>query len=497
MVLALWLAGCSGRRVAPTGIPEGVSLVACFDFKSMSSKALNARELLQLALEQGLAWNQGQQHTNTHFLKHLLQSGLDFQQKAYLFGQLPQETSLPYLAFRFGLTNPSGFEKKLKENYPDFKPQQEASCKTWQSKGIHLSWADSTGILLLGLPNVSAPKLEQKADELWEMRNKAGLERKNRNLRDFLLQDFDLGVWIDYTRLAQAAPPLPLSLPSEKLFNLVESLDYTLSFEKGRLDMNSRTVFNASTAGEYRKLLQKKLQGGFLAQLPVTSPLGFAGLRLGLSGLQKMLDDWGGTSLLDGFLTFAGTDTRSLLKMFDGQIAISLETLRVQAESSPGVEGLICLGVAEYEAVQQLLDKMSGLFLKKKKDYYALGWGEARLYILLQKEALYLVTNELLRESILDGKYSPSPRWQALGKDQTGFFYADIARLSGSWYPNEAKKDNPLLIMQHLEGQTLPLEGKILKTRASVFLKDRTRNALPALLQLIKDFTLPPGLIIH
>ncbi|NJL13470.1 MAG: DUF4836 family protein [Microscillaceae bacterium] len=277
-ILALWLAGCSGPRVAPTGIPEGVSLVACLDFKKMSAKALDTRELLRLALEQGLAWRKGQKAQDTDFLNQLLQSGLDFQQKAYLFGQLPQEASLPYLAFRFGLTNSSGFEKKLKDYYPDFKPRQEASRKTWQRKGLHLSWADSSGILLLGLPDVSTPALAQKAGDLWEMRNQAGLERKNRNFRDFLRQDFDLGVWIDYSQLAQAAPSLPMSLPSEKLFNLVESLDYTLRFEKGRLDIDSRTVFNASTAGEYRKLLQKKLQDDFLAQLPVKKPWGLQAL---------------------------------------------------------------------------------------------------------------------------------------------------------------------------------------------------------------------------
>ncbi|NJL13471.1 MAG: hypothetical protein HC913_11000 [Microscillaceae bacterium] len=95
--------------------------------------------------------------------------------------------------------------------------------------------------------------------------------------------------------------------------------------------------------------------------------------------MQKLLDDWGGAKSLDGFLTFAGTDTQSLLKMFDGQMAIMLESLRVNESFSPEAEGLLCLGVAEPAAVQSLLDKVSGFFLKKEKRLLCPGLGRGPL----------------------------------------------------------------------------------------------------------------------
>ncbi|NJL13472.1 MAG: hypothetical protein HC913_11005 [Microscillaceae bacterium] len=92
-----------------------------------------------------------------------------------------------------------------------------------------------------------------------------------------------------------------------------------------------------------------------------------------------------------------------------------------------------------------------------------------------------------------------SPRWRALGKEQTGFFYADIARLSKAWYAGagEKEKNKPFSVLQHMEGRVSPLAGKVLKTQAALYLKDKTRNALPVLLELMREFNPLPGLAIN
>ncbi len=481
-----------GKSVEPTIIPSDVSVVMSIDFKSMSSKATEWKDLF-----------------NTEFLKtadlddkdadviaKLLGSGIDLNKTGYFFLRVDKDTKKSYVAAVMGLKDAKQFEEGLKKATEKFKISKkgERSYAVNEGEGI-ISWDKSSMLLTTTPENDDQKTLEALHEQILKTSKNNSLEAKNSDFKKFLGTTHDIGVWVDYKKVSDAATEadafvdIPPSL--QDLTKLTENLSFILNFEKGKVVIDAQSKIDAKIMEKYADLFKGKMDANLVSSTPVLSPIMMLGFGIGMKGVKKLLEEAGTLKEVNETASQVGLSVDELFAMLSGDLVIALESANVENIFNPDIQGTVGLGIAKKETLQKLLNKFDGLpFLKKKDNYYVIR-AEGQQYFLIEKDdMLFLASNEKIRDNIAKGKGKLDDKVAKIVKDKLSCMYVDFQKLFKSL--PKGTFDDPIIEKEvlpkfiSLEIYSNEYEGNTSKGKITLNMSEKNRNALAILVEIAK-----------
>lgn len=488
-----------GKSVEPTIIPSEVAVVMSIDFKSMSSKATEWKDLFNAEFLRTADLDD----KDADIISKLLGSGIDLNKSGYIFFQVEKDTKKSYLGVVMGLKDAKQFEEGLKKANEKFKISKkgERSYATDGSGGM-ISWDKSSMLLTTTPENDDQKALEAIHEKVLKTSKDNSLEAKNSDFKKFLSTTHDMGVWVDYKKVSEAAADadafvdIPPSL--QDLTKLTESLSFTLNFEKGKVVIDASSKVDAKLMEKYADLFKGKMDDNLVSNTPVKSPLVMLGLGVGMKGVKKLLDEAGTLKEVQEAASSIGLSVDELFAMLSGDMVAALESINIESIFNPTIEGTIGLGIANKETLKKILTKFEGLpFLKKKDNYYVVRADGVQYFLIEKDNMLFLATNEGIRDNIAKGKGKLDSKVTKMAQGKLSSMYVDFQKIFKS-LPKDAI-DDPVIEKEvlpkfiSLEVYSDEYKGNISKGKITLTMSESNRNALAILVEIAKKTSKKAG----
>ncbi len=493
LVLLFLATACGGgKSVEPTIIPSEAAVVMSIDFKSMSSKATEWKDLFNTEFLERADLND----KDADVIAKLLGSGIDLNKSGYIFFQIEKDSKKNYVGAVMGLRDAKQFEEGLKKSNKKLKISKKGdrSYATDGGEGI-ISWNKSS-ILLTSTPENNDPKaLEAIHEKVLKTSASNSLEAKNSEFKKFLGATHDIGVWVDYKKISAATSEgnafmdIPPSL--QDLSKLTESLSFTLNFEKGKVVIDAESKIDPKVMAKYSDLFKGKMDANLVTSMPVKSPIMFLGFGIGMKGVKKLLQEAGSLEDAKETASNIGLSVDELFEMLSGDLVVALESANIESIFNPDIQGAVGLGIAKKETLQKVLNKFDGFpFLKKKDNYYVIRADGLQYFLIEKDNMLFLASNEGLRDNIAKGKGKLDDKVVKVVQDKLSCMYVDFQRLfkalpKGTFDdPVVEKEVLPKFIS--LEIYSDEYQGNTSKGKITINMSETGRNALAILVEIAK-----------
>ena len=199
-------------------------------------------------------------------------AGIDTEANLHLIGDLPfTGRQNGYMAVAMAIADRATLEEQMNSFDIQFQPVN-GSGGQWQEGQVSMAWNDEVLFIL----NAQEPGSLQAAD-LLATDAKASMAG-NKNLRKYLQEDFDLGIWMTSNALAQQFPDTLLNmLPGWSREDLAENFIHgAWRFETGKMVGELTPDFQARLAGDLDLLLRKQTEIDLSQGFPADKLAAFA-----------------------------------------------------------------------------------------------------------------------------------------------------------------------------------------------------------------------------
>ncbi len=482
------LSACGGKNVEPTIIPGDVAAVVSIDFKAMSSKAMEWKDILNPDFFESADLND----EDADAISKLIGSGVDLNKTAYVFVKADKDAQQNYVAATMGLKDASKFEEGIKklENAPKITKKGNRQYAI-RDKTI-ISW-DKESMLLSS--SEDEKNLEKIHQSILDTKSSASLETKNKDFKSFLSRKYDIGFWVDYAKISQSGinDMSMLDVPSslQDLTRMTESVSFWVNFNQGELVLDAETKVNKELVEKYKDLFKGQINNELVKITPVESPLVMLGLGIGMKGLKKVLEDAGYLENAEDVSKMIDVKVDDIFEMLSGDAVFALESMNLENIFNPEIQGSISLGIRNKETLQKLFKKFDGLFLQKKNNYYALRTGGMGQYYIIDKgDKIILTSNEIMRDNAIKNTNTLNSTVTALANDKLSVMYIDIQKIIRS-LPKDMIND-PMLEKEVLpkfisiQASADDYSNGLSKSNTILKMSEKNRNALAIIIEILK-----------
>ncbi|MCU0444076.1 MAG: DUF4836 family protein [Microscillaceae bacterium] len=500
LALLLGLQTCGISPDNSKFIPKEASFALSLNLNTLHQKAGNPQNLLENSFFKAFVSNDALQQD--FFLKNFAASGIDWQSKAYIFGDMTEKASENYVAISFKLTDESKFDNFLRNI-----PAQKILVKTYSglrfaildNKTI-LGWLNQVGLLISVNTKSSEEVLLQHLLKLRDLPETESL-KTNEQFKKIQETPHDLATWVN---LASFSTPLKQFLRKFFILNADLKDNYltsTTNFGKGEV-MTDLKFYNLNKSlAEYKDIFKKGINHKLISRVPVNVPMGALGVGLEMKGVKKLYDDIGMGSLLGSFLNIkasTGFNLPELMQMFSGDILAVLKDIKIQEDSQkPDYELVVGLGIARRDILDKVLAKMlaDGTLQKDGNSYYA---PQSQTYWIEKDSALYATTGIELHQQLLkpDNELA-NKNLVKLAERSFLMGFTDVReeirqKLPKELFGNDRMTEGLVKFtktpLESFAISSLPFEKDILDTRIVFGFKNHEENALKLILKMEKWF---------
>lgn len=494
-IFLLLLNACGGKKVAPTLIPSDVSVVAVIDFKSLSGKAIEWKDIFSVDAMKSLMNSDAEADD----LSKLLNSGLDFQQSAYIFTKISLKDKSNYVGFTFAIKDASKFEKTLKDNIKKGLEIKKEGKITYAyiKNDVLISWEGKQG-LVVGSDNKSKDFLKTLTEKIRKTSSNESLEAKNSEFKTLLQGNFDMAVWADYQQIGDLGAEAYSDLPEEygfmkDLTKMTDKVTATVNFEKGEIKAKSKATFNPEIYAKYKDLFKSSVDGSLISNTPIKTPAMFMTFGIGMKGLQRILDKAGLLKETKMYSSLMGITLDELFDMLSGDMVVAYKDANLESQM-PQVAFAVGLGLKNKDLFDKMLNTLAGLPNFKKKDkYYVLQYSGYDLYLIEKDKMLFLTMTEDIRNNFLDSKEKLDGKFASLAKSSASTVYMDIAKtinpflsIAGNSNSEEAKFTREIVNeFENIEVSTR-IESNYSTSEGALKMSNKSRNSFAVLMEIAR-----------
>lgn len=495
--ISLFLQSCGGggsnKAVAPTvKIPSDASLVVCLNLKSMTAKAPKWKNSIGSDFFENLG-------EDAEMLSAILETGIDMNSTACLFGKLDKNRSKNYSALAFALKDANKFEASLKKNNDDIKIKERKGKKYASFNGDAVIMWDSNKALVVVSPDMGGEdNLLKMADKIND--NTTSLESKNTEYKKLISKSYDIAFWVNAQDITEASNDEFTSYQLEqmgmdKVYNKLNGMtDYVtgvVNFEKGKVVSDMESILNKNKLAIYKKLFDKKgINKNLASKMPLKKPMMLMSFAINMNEIYNLFGD----KMKEGdedMVKELGINSQQLMTMLSGELVMGLDEISVSNLS--GVETVLGIGIKNKKSLNKILEKLeSKNIIKKKGNMYERKIEsefpvelDFPLYIIPKNDMLFIVTNDRMKNDVKAGKSILSSDLSSSLNKNTSFVLIDFKAMA---------KRNPLLTgvsffeeVESISAENKTAEGNIIKSKAEMILTNKKDNSLSVIIQLIKD----------
>ncbi len=475
-------------------IPAQSNWAICINLQAMQDKSSDWPELLN----QDIPFLQISSQDRIGDL--FKSSGINFQEKAFLFSNMGDGRPDYYIALTFKLNNESDFDRFLRD-----LPNQNIRISSFSGMRYTLindktilGWSNRVAYLISKSRNYTLRSLKDQLLRLRDLPEDQSLKSQNEQFRRIRLEENDLNAWVDVSAFGQEFRqafqtfPLPLNLNLQNNFLTLAS-----DFNLGEIISKFKLYNGNQSLTSYQNLVKSNIDPNFISNIPLSLPMGFFSFGLNPSELHKVYKQFGGGFFEKSIMSFAGCTTQELLNIFDGDLITMVEDIKINpADSLQPYEFLLGLGVAQPQELDSLLmhfRKTGFLIAADSFDIYP----RANWYVLPKQNILFLTPSDSIRDHLLQNQgQNIVPRIVKLSQDSFFLTYVDVKKDTRQKIPSaffqedrvsEGVFKNTDTPFESLTFNIQPFQNKINHSELIIQLSDKETNALQLMVEAFRN----------
>lgn len=497
LVLAsFFLYHCSSKELTPSLIPADVSTVVVLDMKRMSSKAIEWKDMFSTEFLKNITGN----GNKADLMGKVLNGGFDYQKTAYLFAKAGNTIEESYMALAFSLKDDKQFEKTLLEDNPALDIKKDGNHKYASLyTGVLVAWQKTKALVVIA-PEFDTKALRKTANNILKTKNSNALETKNQTFRNALKEDADVITWIDYSQFPKTVTKqlqnLNIDLPSQFLpmMKVIEQVTLLTNFEQGEVKTRMKAYANPESIKVYQQLIKGAVDAQVAKDIPIEHPSMLMGVGVGTLGIEELL---GHSKMVEGMkmlLSFSGTSVKEILGMYTGDLVLAVGNVKLSNDLNEQ-EIVIGIGTHDSQKVLKLITDFDGfLKIKNKKDHYIIDLYDYELgewFMVVKDKNVYLTTSPTLKDALLSNQTKLNSETLglfsgkvAVGEVDYGVFLKNLPEFTPNTHEARQKLTNTI---DKFQFSAKPLANNIWEGESTLKMKDKSRNSLAVLFQMIRE----------
>ena len=302
MSLAIFIASCSSKK-SDVPVPDDAGFVLHIDGKSLGSK------LSWDEIKQSDWYRIAQEKAKDSLAKQVLSdpdvSGVDINSDMYMFMKVRGRGG--YLAFIGNLKDEKAFASFVEKTMKDKRAAKEGNLMVVRSNNTVLTWKEKRFVMVADNPSVNteqnpfskgsndaaekafpADSLVKFANEVYDMKGSKSLGN-NSKFAGVLKEKGDMHFWLNSSNMYSGAMPSMLALT--KIGGLLKD-NYstgTLSFEDGKIAIQSKNYYNKEITALFKKHKAKDIDPAVLRKIPMGQVSGVIAFNFNPDGLREFL----------------------------------------------------------------------------------------------------------------------------------------------------------------------------------------------------------------
>jgi hypothetical protein len=491
MLSALVMVSCSKESKLATHIPKDATGVVTFNVKSLALKSMDFKEILSLDNLKKVFTNLDDSVSTA-----IRNSGIDFLNKAYLFGKV-EDAGQPYGAAIIALTDAAKFEQFVKNANKSVAVTKEGaySIASFDEK-LMLGWNETELIVLLGSNDKEALL------KLANLKKEESLAANSDTFKELEKQDADIACWMSFEAFQKFVPQA--GIPTANI-NLKETfMTATCNFEDGQVVVDTKYQGNEEMLKKFN-FIKDNVSSEVAGAMPGKSVIGMLGFALDMDKMYAYLEAEKLTeSMGAGATQMTGLSAKDALAMFSGDLAVTVNGVSMKevkrlnwntgeeyVSSEPEFDYYAVLGIANKENASKVLNKFveQGM-LTKTGDVYSF---QDKIFVIEKGNTLAITGSESLKQFAVDGSGEKlSSDLSGLLTSNASSMYVNLTNIPDTFYAGENAK-----LGEHVKNTSIDditATGSNVKDNTStgkfvVRFKDKGENSLLTLTKIAKKYS--------
>ncbi|WP_165824085.1 DUF4836 family protein [Pseudochryseolinea flava] len=398
---ALVLVSCSKENRLATHIPKDATGVLAFDVKSLAMKSLDFKELLSVEGVKKVFTDLDDSVSTA-----LRNSGIDYMNKAYIFGKIEGENS-GYGAAIVALTDANKFEAFVKKASKDVVITKEGSYSlaTIEDKSI-IGWSETELIVLVGTND------KEKLMAIANLKKEESLIATSETFKDLEKQTADIAWWMNFEGFQNFIPQT--GMPGSN-FNLKETfMMATCNFEDGQVVVDTKYQGNDEMLKKFN-FIKNNVSNDVAGAMPGKTVIGMAGFGLDMDALYQYLES---EHLVEAMGAQAeqmlGLTPKEAFETFSGDIAATVNGVSMKevkrlnwstgeeyTAQEPEFDYYALIGIAKKENAVKILEQFVAQgMLTKTDNVYSF---QDKVFIVEKGNAIAITGSSALKDFAVSG----------------------------------------------------------------------------------------------
>ncbi len=279
------LASCTGNKERVEHIPDKAAGVGVIDLERITSKAITWEELFSMKSVKRLLRDEDQ----SNFQK-LIKSGVDLNNKIYVFGVPEQEEQNSYGSLIFAVDDPKVIENSLKEENENwqFKDGEEGIRigKLEGNSNSVMGLSDRTGIMVF---SENGEIDEGYVNKLYNLESNEALINTASNFKELAGKEADIMAWTNNNKVGEILSDFsPTNILGGSSLTTSKTT-FVSNFEKGKMTMDTKVISNTDSIGPYQRMYQGEINQDIIKNLNSESPLFLTSMAFDMEEVMKIL----------------------------------------------------------------------------------------------------------------------------------------------------------------------------------------------------------------
>lgn len=510
LACSLLVAACGGKKV-DLHIPDDVHFVVSVNTKALQTKSKDISKVFDKEFLKNMEIPEKDLKEIEEAFNTLLKSGLDLNQKVYVYGKLVENSEDLFVGVSFGLKDGKSFETALKKatkqgNEMSIKKDNDITFafpkddKKVKEK-ILIAWKGSAALMLV---MGKKGNTEQKAKEIFKIKADESALVKLKELKEMESKSYDVGFWLDYKQLNKITQKdneqiLEMyNLPSIKKFaDVATQMTAGLNFENGQVVLDADTYLDPSKSKLYESMLKAGINQTIVKNIPIQAPQIMFGFAFALKPFYDLIKDAKPLKETEeSTIKTIGLKNDELIEMLTGDMMLAMKNLKIgdAIGGSPDPEAVVVLGVAKKDLFEKMMKNGEAFKdFKKEGNYYVFSPApNISVFVILKDDGVYVVGSKDMRDAVLKGKGKLDGEHLTLAKNNSSLLYLDfkffeqLKMVLGA----NAMLDITLAELKTLTFETSTVKNHKITLKSTLKLNNTKENSLFILINMAKKLAL-------
>ncbi|MDX2302211.1 MAG: hypothetical protein NW226_05390 [Microscillaceae bacterium] len=503
-VFLLFLVSCGGGGGISSQhvqVPKDVAFVVSMDFNKLTSKAQNWQDVLDQDLLDNFQINAREAQA---VLKKILQAGIDYQQKAYLFGSLSKEENDDILGFSFLLSDPGKFEKAMTESKKKPEIKKLGELKYIIGNENIIGWKGKTALFLGLEQDMPEAQLLEKFNKIFNTEAANSLSTSSREFTQIDGAGYDFAFWVDQQKINALNPEMEYLEEESPVFSQLSKMNlFTtggLSFEKGNMSIQISSHLDKNLSQQYETLLKNGINDKTIKNIPIDTPSLMLGFSLNMKTLYDLFKNE--SYIREGDEEFNkefGLSMREVFEIFDGDCLLITQDIKTQTLiQNPEPEFVLSLGIANKKNLDKILSEyVKQNNLDQRPDFYIMKGLPNPIYLFENNKTLYMTMSEKYKNDILKDKGSMGSKFAQIASDKSVLLFLNIKDLMKQ-IPSALTEGSSELVffreaiapqLEDVVMDSSPVKNHIANSKVVFNFVDKNQNALMILANIFKKMS--------